>query len=137
MSVAQKILGGSGVIVPPGRNVVNSGPLDVVTSRGNLDVVYWGEHISIYDSPTCQITVRNNMQVPVTLSLTGTMSGVVVPMANRPSPDAITQIAWDKEGTVLNPGASTTATLRLVFTHPAMIGQDFPFVTKIVIKGTP
>lgn len=135
--MSQKILPGSGVIVTDNIHPQNIGPIQVVTCNGNRDVIFWGEHISIYDSPSCQVRVTNSNNVPVTLSLTGTMTGTVVPMANRPSPDAITQIAWDKEGTRLNAGASTIATLRLVFTRPAGITQDFPFVTKIMIKGTP
>ncbi len=136
MSTVAKLLPGSGVIVVDNPHAQSMGPLQVVTCNGNRDVLFWGEHISVNDSPTCQVRITNKDTVPRTLHLTGTLSGNQVPYANRPDPQAIARITWDQEGTVLAPGASVDANIRLSFTHPAFIGQDYPFVTKILITGT-
>lgn len=65
--------------------------LDACTQTGGLGCIYWGDHLTINDSPSCQIKVRNNGSVSLNLSMTATMNGLSVTW-NTNAPNPMTQI---------------------------------------------
>ena len=132
----QIILPGVGVVVIPPTNVNEGLPISACTAPGNLCCVYWGDRLTIRDSPTCQMRIKNNTQAPVTLKMTAKINNL---NANPPPGGQIPQrawvISWDKENTTLTPGQYVNAILRLHIPYGQMV-QDWPFVSQVTITGT-
>ena len=132
-------LSGMGVIIPiPSINPSASLSISASTAPGNLSCIYWGEHLTINDSTTtCKIRIKNNSSTPLTLKMTATFNGMNATIdSSHPIPPRAQGVSWDKENSVLNPGAYLNATLRLHIAHAMMPPQDIPFVTQVTISGT-
>jgi hypothetical protein len=95
-------------------------------------------HLTINDSPTCQIKIRNNTTTPLTLKMTATLNGLNATIdTTHQVPPRAQGVGWDKENTVLKPGETLNATLHLFIAHAMMPPQDFHFITQVTITGTP
>lgn len=92
----------------------------------NLTSINWG---TIYpgNSTTSIIYVKNIGSLPVTLTMT---TGSWVPS----NANTYISLSWNREGTVLTAGQSTTATLTLSATPDAANITSFSF--NIIITGT-
>ena len=131
-------LPGMGVIIPQtGVNPSASLSISACTFPGNLSCIYWGEHLTVNDSSTCQVRIKNNTTTPLTLKMTATFNAKDATIdSSHPIPPRAQGVTWDKENTILNPGASVNANLRLLIAHAQMPPQDIPFVTQVTISGT-
>jgi hypothetical protein len=128
---------GIGVIVPM-HALISPSNLEVCTAPGSQECIYWGDHLTMFDSPSCAIRVRNKGSTPVTLSMTATFNGnnATIPTPSPPG-SKMMGVSWDKEGTKLNPGDYVNATLHLHLGPSMMPPRDFPFMTQVTITGTP
>jgi hypothetical protein len=133
--VSQGGLTGTGVVTVPPPNAHQGLPIEVETT-GNRCCIYWGDHLSMHDSPTCSIRVRNNTQAPVSLKMTAKVNNVnaTLPPNSGPISAKAWFITWDKENTVLQPGGYVNATLKLLIPQ-CMMPEDWPFVTDVTVTG--
>jgi hypothetical protein len=114
----------------PSSGAISAVNVGVYTNSGcttNCTSITWGT-ISPGSSATYTVYVKNTGNVPLTLSMT--TSGW-----NPSSADGPITFSWNREGTALNAGQSTSATLTLTVSS-SISSSITSFSFNIVITGT-